>query len=139
MSLPNTRGSSPSNRLITENDEIKPENPYGHTKATIEIFLNNLYESSPKEWKIVNLRYFNPIGAHNSGLIGEDPSGTANNLFPLICKVATGKKEKIEIFGKDWPTPDGTAIRDYIHIMDLAEGHFFLSAQHLRQVTSLIG
>ena len=110
-------------KLINENDEIKPKNPYGHTKVAIETVLNNLFESSPKEWKIANLRYFNPIGAHESGLIGEDPAGTPNNLFPLICKVAAGKKEKIEIFGRDWPTPDGTAIRDYIHVMDLAEGH----------------
>ena len=110
-------------KLINENDEIKPENPYGHTKVAIETILNNLYESAPKEWRIANLRYFNPIGAHDSGLIGEDPSGIANNLFPLICKVAAGKKEKISIFGRDWPTPDGTAIRDYIHVMDLAEGH----------------
>ena len=114
---------SASNELINENNEIRPENPYGETKAAIEKILNNLYESSSKEWSITNLRYFNPIGSHESGLIGEDPCGTPNNLFPLICKVASGKKEKIEIFGKDWPTPDGTAIRDYIHIMDLAEGH----------------
>lgn len=114
---------SASDKLINENDEIKPENPYGHTKVAIETILYNLFESSSKEWNITNLRYFNPIGSHESGLIGENPCGTANNLFPLICKVAAGKKEKIEIFGKDWPTPDGTAIRDYIHVMDLAEGH----------------
>ena len=114
---------SASNELINEKNDIKPENPYGDTKAAIEKILNNLYESSSKEWNITNLRYFNPIGSHESGFIGEDPCGTPNNLFPLICKVAAGKKEKIEIFGKDWPTPDGTAIRDYIHVMDLAEGH----------------
>ena len=110
---------SASEKLIRENDELKPENPYGQTKVAIETILNNLYESSPQEWKIASLRYFNPIGAHESGLIGEDPRGKTNNLFPLICKVASGNKEKIEIFGSDWPTPDGTAIRDYIHIMDL--------------------
>ena len=69
-------------------------------------------------------RYFNPVGAHESGLIGEDPLGKPNNLFPLITRVAIGKLEKIEIFGSDWPTPDGTGIRDYIHVVDLAEGHF---------------
>ena len=121
---------SASNEVINENNKIKPENPYGETKAAIEKILNGLYHSSPEEWKIANLRYFNPIGSHESGLIGEDPCGIPNNLFPLICKVATGNKEKIEIFGKDWPTPDGTPIRDYIHVMDLAEGHC-LALEHL--------
>ena len=115
-------GSSYS-KLINEYDEVKPENPYGDTKVAIEKILNNIFLSSKKQWKIANLRYFNPIGAHESGLIGEDPCGTPNNLFPLICRVAAGKKEKIQIFGRDWLTHDGTAIRDYIHVMDLAEGH----------------
>lgn len=114
---------SKSDKLICENDSIKPENPYGETKAVIEKILNNLFQSYPEEWKIANLRYFNPIGAHPSGLIGEGPTESPTNIFPLICKVASGKKREIEIFGNDWDTRDGTAIRDYIHIMDLAEGH----------------
>ena len=114
---------SKADKLICESDLIKPENPYGETKAVIERILSNLFHSSPKVWKISNLRYFNPIGAHPSGLIGEDPTETSTNLFPLICKVASGKKKEIEIFGNDWETRDGTPIRDYIHIMDLAEGH----------------
>ena len=108
---------------ISENYSIKPENPYGVTKASIEKILNDLYISSPMEWRIANLRYFNPIGSHHSGLIGEDPTGEMTNIFPLICKVASGKKKEIEIFGNDWDTRDGTPIRDYIHIMDLVEGH----------------
>ncbi|HRD41215.1 MAG TPA: GDP-mannose 4,6-dehydratase, partial [Prochlorococcaceae cyanobacterium AMR_MDS_5431] len=75
-------------------------------------------------WRIARLRYFNPAGAHPSGLIGEDPRGTPNNLFPLITQVATGRRSHLKIFGRDWPTSDGTGIRDYIHVMDLAEGHY---------------
>ena len=79
--------------------------------------------SSIDSWKIASLRYFNPIGAHQSGLLGEDPNDLPNNLFPLICGVAQGKYSKLKIFGKDWPTSDGTCIRDYIHVMDLADAH----------------
>jgi len=108
---------------IVESSEIKPVNPYGRTKANIEKILNDLYLSSPSNWKIACLRYFNPIGAHPSGLMGEDPHDTPNNLFPYLTKVAAGKLEKLTIYGNDWPTKDGTGIRDYIHVMDLAEGH----------------
>ena len=108
---------------INEDMEIKPINPYGRTKVAIEQLLNNIYISDPSEWKIANLRYFNPIGAHPSGLIGESPSGVPSNIFPHLTQVAVGKIEKLTIFGNDWPTKDGTAIRDYIHVMDLAEGH----------------
>ena len=111
------------NRLLRENSKIKPINTYANTKNAIEIFLNDLYKSSPNEWSIINFRYFNPIGAHNSGLIGESPVGMPNNIFPLINKVALGQLEKINIFGNDWDTPDGTCVRDYIHVMDLAKGH----------------
>ena len=107
---------------IAETAEIKPKSIYGKTKACIEEILNDLFKSSIN-WKIISLRYFNPIGAHPSGLIGEMPVGEPNNIFPLINKVAAKKKHSLEIFGKDWNSIDGTAVRDYIHIMDLVEGH----------------
>tara|TARA_B100000212_G_scaffold250450_1_gene191646 strand:+ start:31 stop:1089 length:1059 start_codon:yes stop_codon:yes gene_type:complete len=112
-----------SDKLLNENDICKPINPYGHTKLTIEGILCDLYNSKPFEWKIASLRYFNPVGAHESGLIGEDPSGKPNNIYPQITKVAIGEIDEIKIFGSDWPTNDGTGVRDYIHVMDLAEGH----------------
>mgnify|MGYP001391704460 CR=1 FL=1 len=109
--------------LLKEEDTLSPVNPYGNTKLSVEILLRDLYKSNKEKYKISNLRYFNPIGAHSSGLIGEDPKGIPNNIFPLLTKVAIGKIKKLKIFGKDWPTKDGTGIRDYIHVMDLAEGH----------------
>ena len=108
---------------INEKSDIKPINPYGQTKAAVEILLDDIYKSNPSFWKIANLRYFNPIGAHYSGLIGEAPIGIPNNIFPYITQVAAGKLEKLTVFGNDWPTKDGTGVRDYIHVMDLAEGH----------------
>ena len=111
------------NSLLSEKDFCEPVNPYGQTKLAVDNLLKDLYQSSPSEWRIASLRYFNPVGSHFSGLIGEDPLGDPNNLFPQITRVASGKLEKIKIFGSDWPTPDGTGIRDYIHIMDLADGH----------------
>ncbi len=108
---------------IKESSIIKPLNPYGHTKAAIESILENIYKSRKAEWKIVNLRYFNPIGAHESGLLGEDPKNIPNNLFPYICRVASRRYKNLKIFGNDWPTFDGTGVRDYIHVMDLAEAH----------------
>ena len=108
--------------LIKEDASFKPINPYGQTKATIERFLNDILLSS-RRWSIANLRYFNPIGAHESGLLGEDPLNKTNNIFPIILKVASGELDKLTIFGNDWPTPDGTGIRDYVHVMDLAEAH----------------
>ena len=114
---------SNSDKLLNENDICKPLNPYGHTKLTIEGILRNLYDSNPSRWKIASLRYFNPVGAHESGLIGEDPSGKPNNIYPQITKVAIGEIDEIKIFGSDWPTNDGTGVRDYIHVMDLSEGH----------------
>ena len=112
-----------NNSPIKENSPIHPINPYGTTKASIEQLLYEIFQSSPSDWRVSNLRYFNPIGAHFSGLIGEDPSGVPNNIFPYICQVASGKLKQLKIFGNDWPTPDGTGVRDYIHVMDLAEGH----------------
>lgn len=111
-----------NSKLIDEEMNINPINSYGNTKATIEKILNDLHKSN-SEWKISILRYFNPIGAHESGLLGENPIGIPNNIFPLILQVATGKKESLKIYGNTWPTKDGTGIRDYIHVMDLAEGH----------------
>ena len=112
-----------SDKLLNENDICNPINPYGHTKLTIEGILSDLFESNPFQWKIASLRYFNPVGAHESGLIGEDPSGKPNNIYPQITKVAIREIDEIKIFGSDWPTNDGTGVRDYIHVMDLAEGH----------------
>ena len=97
-------------------------NPYGTTKAMQERILTDIWKSD-KEWRIMLLRYFNPIGAHESGLIGEDPKGIPNNLLPYVAQVATGKLEKIHVFGNDYDTPDGTGVRDYIHVVDLAKGH----------------
>ena len=112
-----------SDELLKENDICEPVNPYGYTKLTIERILCDLYESYPSHWRIASLRYFNPVGAHYSGLIGEDPLGKPNNIYPQITRVGVGKLDEIKIFGSDWPTKDGTGVRDYIHVMDLAEGH----------------
>ena len=108
---------------IVETAPIQPINPYGHSKATVERMLTDLCLSAPEAWRIASLRYFNPVGAHPSGRIGEDPLGRPNNLFPFLTQVAVGRRERLQIFGGDWPTPDGTGVRDYIHVMDLAEGH----------------
>ena len=115
---------------INEDFEINPLTPYGNTKYAVEKILEELFSSSMKNWRISILRYFNPVGAHFSGEIGEDPSNVPNNLFPYISQVAIGRREKLNIFGNDWPTKDGTGIRDYIHVMDLAEGHQ-ASLEHL--------
>lgn len=97
-------------------------NPYGRSKFMIEQILRDLHVSDP-EWRIALLRYFNPVGAHESGLIGEDPNGVPNNLMPYIAQVAVGRRPYLNVFGNDYPTPDGTGVRDYIHVVDLAEGH----------------
>lgn len=107
---------------IKEDFAVSATNPYGRTKLFIENILQDLYESD-KSWNIILLRYFNPIGAHDSGLIGEDPNGIPNNLMPYISKVATGKLDHLNIFGNDYNTKDGTGVRDYIHVVDLAKGH----------------
>ena len=100
----------------------KITNPYGQTKGMLEQVLTDIYVSDP-EWKVVLLRYFNPIGAHKSGLIGEDPKGIPNNLVPYVAQVAIGKLKCLGVFGNDYETPDGTGVRDYIHVVDLAKGH----------------
>ena len=97
-------------------------NPYGRSKLVVEDILADLHASDPG-WRIARLRYFNPAGAHDSGMIGEDPKGIPNNLMPYITQVAAGRRESLSVFGSDYPTPDGTGVRDYIHVMDLAEGH----------------
>ena len=97
-------------------------NPYGQTKSMLEQILTDLYVGD-NEWNVVLLRYFNPIGAHESGLIGEDPKGIPNNLVPYVAQVAVGKLERVGVFGNDYPTPDGTGVHDYIHVVDLARGH----------------
>jgi UDP-glucose 4-epimerase len=107
---------------ITELDSCKPTNPYGQNKLMVEQILQDLYISD-SNWNIARLRYFNPVGAHFSGLIGEDPRGIPNNLMPYISMVASGTLDKLSIFGNDYPTLDGTGVRDYIHVMDLASGH----------------
>jgi len=107
---------------ITEDFPLSPANTYGSTKLMIETILKDLYHSD-KYWNVALLRYFNPVGAHPSGRIGEDPNGIPNNLMPYISQVAVGKLAKLSVFGNDYPTPDGTGIRDYIHVVDLAKGH----------------
>jgi UDP-glucose 4-epimerase len=107
---------------FSEELPLQPTNPYGRTKLIIEEILRDLNISN-REWRITILRYFNPIGAHNSGLIGEDPKGVPNNLVPYITQVAIGKLPYVNVFGNDYPTHDGTGIRDYIHVVDLAKGH----------------
>ena len=108
---------------ISEQGEINPINTYGDTKVAIEKLLNGLTRNIDLGWKVSILRYFNPIGSHPSGLIGENNFLNTTNIFPVICNVASNKKDYLEIFGNDWNTYDGTCIRDYIHIMDVAEGH----------------
>ena len=107
---------------IRETFPTSATNPYGRSKLIIEEILQDLYTSDP-EWQIALLRYFNPVGAHESGLIGEDPKGIPNNLMPYIAQVAVGKLERLNVFGGDYPTRDGTGVRDYIHVVDLAKGH----------------
>lgn len=107
---------------VREDHPLRPTNPYGRSKAMIESILQDLVRSDPA-WRIALLRYFNPVGAHESGLIGEDPEGVPNNLMPFIAQVAVGRREALNVYGNDYPTPDGTGVRDYIHVVDLARGH----------------
>lgn len=112
----------PATVPINESFPTSATNPYGRSKLMIEEILADLYAADP-DWRIARLRYFNPIGAHPSGRIGEDPNGVPNNLLPYIAQVAIGKLEALSVFGGDYPTVDGTGVRDYIHVVDLAEGH----------------
>ena len=112
----------PASVPIREDFPLSCTNPYGRTKLMIEEILRDLHRANP-QWRIVLLRYFNPVGAHQSGRIGEDPNGIPNNLMPYIAQVAVGKLPELSVFGDDYPTPDGTGVRDYIHVGDLALGH----------------
>ena len=115
-------GDPDSLPLTEQSPKKSATNPYGWTKWMIEQILTDLHTADP-EWTVVLLRYFNPIGAHPSGLIGEDPKGIPNNLVPYVAQVAVGKREAVQVYGNDYPTPDGTGVRDYIHVCDLASGH----------------
>ncbi|MFJ3058878.1 UDP-glucose 4-epimerase GalE [Herbaspirillum sp. NPDC087042] len=107
---------------LTEAHPLSASNPYGRSKIMVEDMLRDYFRAHP-DWKIGLLRYFNPVGAHESGLIGEDPGGIPNNLMPYVAQVAIGRREKLSIWGGDYPTPDGTGVRDFIHVVDLATGH----------------
>ncbi|NWQ39506.1 UDP-glucose 4-epimerase GalE [Bacillus sp. EB106-08-02-XG196] len=124
----------PERMPISEEDLLSATNPYGRTKLMIEEILRDLYVSD-NSWSVALLRYFNPIGAHESGRIGEDPNGIPNNLMPYITQVAVGKLNKLRVFGNDYPTVDGTGVRDYIHVVDLAKGHL----KALRKVVGATG
>ena len=116
----------PAQVPITEASQLQVTNPYGRTKLICEEILRDLQASTPNQpnlWQVAILRYFNPVGAHISGTMGEHPNGIPNNLMPFITQVAVGKREYLSIFGNDYPTPDGTGVRDYIHVVDLAQGH----------------
>lgn len=112
----------PQRLPLQEDHPLSATNPYGRTKLVIEDMLRDLHASDPS-WAIAILRYFNPVGAHDSGLIGEDPKGIPNNLMPLIAQVASGRRDRLSVWGSDYATPDGTGVRDYIHVVDLARGH----------------
>jgi UDP-glucose 4-epimerase len=120
---------------ITEDFPLSATNPYGRTKLIIEEILRDIYKSD-STWDIILLRYFNPVGAHSSGKIGEDPNGIPNNLLPYITQVAIGKLKQLSVFGNDYPTKDGTGIRDYIHVVDLAKGHI-KALDKIREKTGL--
>jgi UDP-glucose 4-epimerase len=116
---------------VSEDAALAPSSPYARTKLTSELLLNDLEQSEPG-WRIALLRYFNPVGAHHSGTIGEDPQGTPNNLMPFVAQVAVGRRPVLQVFGADYPTDDGTGIRDYVHVQDLAEGHV-AALRHLQR------
>ncbi len=121
---------------LTESAATRPTSPYGRSKLMIEQMLADLEVAQP-DWRIASLRYFNPVGAHPSGLIGENPRDVPNNLAPYVAQVASGRRERLRVFGADYPTPDGTGIRDYLHVMDLAAGHLAALDYLLRGGASL--
>lgn len=126
----------PASVPIKEHFALSATNPYGRTKLMVEDILRDIHHADDT-WRIALLRYFNPIGAHESGLLGEDPNGIPNNLLPYVSQVAIGRLEKLRIFGNDYPTIDGTGIRDYIHVMDLADGHV-AALNYLNQNAGLV-
>ena len=120
----------PARTPITEDMPVGgTTNPYGTSKYMVERILTDIQKADPR-WSVILLRYFNPVGAHKSGLIGEYPNGIPNNLLPYICQVASGKLTELSVFGNDYPTPDGTGVRDYIHVVDLADGHLKAMQSH---------
>ncbi len=126
----------PASVPIREDFPTGATNPYGRSKLMVEEILADWHLARP-EWRIARLRYFNPVGAHPSGRIGEDPEGIPNNLVPFIAQVAVGRRERLAVFGNDYPTPDGTGVRDYIHVLDLAEGHV-ATLKHLSKAPGLL-
>ena len=126
----------PKQLPITEDAALTATNPYGQTKLMGEQILRDLGAANPN-WQTACLRYFNPVGAHDSGLIGEDPRGVPNNLMPYVAQVAVGRRDKLAVYGNDYPTPDGTGVRDYIHVSDLAQGHVAALRRLLDQPGSL--
>ena len=128
---------NPTQNPIKESSSVSPTNPYSHSKFVIEEILRYLY-SSDNTWQIVILRYFNPIGAHKSGLIGDNPKGIPNNIMPYISQIAVGALEKLKVFGDDYATDDGTGVRDYIHVIDLARGHIkAIEANGLNEILTI--
>ncbi|MCO5112193.1 MAG: UDP-glucose 4-epimerase GalE [Burkholderiaceae bacterium] len=113
----------PASLPIREDFPLSATNPYGWSKLMVEQMLADVDAAEPGQWRIARLRYFNPVGAHESGLIGEDPRDVPNNLLPYVAQVAAGQRERLSVYGNDYPTPDGTGVRDYIHVCDLADGH----------------
>lgn len=126
----------PASVPIREDFPTGATNPYGRSKLMIEEMLQDLAAADP-EWRVAALRYFNPVGAHESGRIGEDPAGTPNNLMPYVAQVAIGKLPRLQVFGGDYPTPDGTGVRDYIHVVDLVQGHL-AALDYLRAHTGML-
>ncbi|MDM0114675.1 UDP-glucose 4-epimerase GalE [Variovorax sp. J22R133] len=126
----------PERTPIAEDAPCGPTNPYGQTKWMVEQILRDLEHADP-EWRVALLRYFNPVGAHESGLIGEQPKGRPNNLMPFVSQVAVGLRECLSVHGSDYPTPDGTGVRDYVHVLDLADGHV-AALQHLEKQAGVL-
>ncbi len=127
----------PATLPIEEDFPLSATNPYGWTKLMMEQVLADVDHAEPGQWRIARLRYFNPVGAHESGLIGEDPQDVPNNLLPYVAQVAVGLRESLSVYGDDYPTPDGTGVRDYIHVCDLADGHV-AALRYLRQNPGLL-
>ena len=126
----------PTSVPIREDFPLNPANPYGRTKLMVEDMLRDMAKADPA-WNVAILRYFNPVGAHESGLIGEDPNGIPNNLLPFVAQVAVGSRSELRVFGNDYPTPDGTGVRDYIHVVDLAAGHL-CALEHLKSSPEIL-
>lgn len=127
----------PASVPIREDAPVSAQNPYGASKLMMEQVLADVDTAEPGQWRIARLRYFNPVGAHESGLIGEDPRDVPNNLLPYVAQVAVGARERLSVYGGDYPTPDGTGVRDYIHVGDLAEGHV-AALRYLRSHTGML-